>query len=117
MIVNGPWSWAAYRKGGVDLGIAPLWVLPNGKHAMPMTASKGAIRSRERAQTARRRDRLRHVLHVARAELRDAVALGVLPSHKDAWNAPEITSDPTLKISQDAFTMGRRMPVVPRCAS
>ncbi|MBI5170250.1 MAG: extracellular solute-binding protein [Candidatus Eisenbacteria bacterium] len=114
MIVNGPWSWAAYRKGGIDLGIAPLWVLPNGKHAMPMTASKGYSISVNVPK-----EQLDAVIDFVtyctspEAELRDAVALGVLPSHKDAWNAPEITADPTLKISQDAFTLGRRMPVVP----
>ena len=114
MIVNGPWSWASYRKAGIDLGIAPIWSLPNGKRAMPMIASKG-YSINVNAKDADLAAAIEFVTYCTspEAELRDAVALGVLPSHKDAWNAPEITGDPTLKISQEAFTLGRRMPVVP----
>jgi maltose/maltodextrin transport system substrate-binding protein len=24
MIINGPWSWAAYRDAGIDVGVAPI---------------------------------------------------------------------------------------------
>lgn len=114
MIVNGPWSWSAYRKGGIDLGIAPIWDLPNGKHAQPMTASKGYS-----INVNVPKEQLAAVIDFVtwctspEAELRDAVRLGTLPSHKEAWNAPEIVNDPTLQISQEAFSLGRRMPVVP----
>ena len=32
MIINGPWSWADYRKSGIDLGIAPLCLA--GRHGI-----------------------------------------------------------------------------------
>ncbi|MCC6651357.1 MAG: extracellular solute-binding protein [Candidatus Eisenbacteria bacterium] len=114
MIVNGPWSWAAYRKGGIDLGIAPIWDMPNGSHAMPMTASKGySINVNVSAEQLPAVIEFITFCTSAEAELVDAVALGTLPSHKDAWIAPEIANDPTLKLSQEAFAKGRRMPVVP----
>jgi maltose-binding protein MalE len=47
------------------------------------------------------------------AQLLDAVALGTLPSHREAWADPAIQQDPTLQASQRAFELGRRMPVVP----
>ncbi len=114
MIVNGPWSWADYRKAGIDLGVAPLWTLPNGRRAMPMTASKGySINTHVKASEMPAVIELIDYLTSPEAELRDAVALGTLPSHKDAWADPTIQGDPTLKASQEAYAFGRRMPVVP----
>lgn len=114
MIVNGPWSWSGYRKGGIDLGIAPLWTLPNGQPARPMTASKGYsinanVPEAKRAAVIE----LITFLTSPEAQLRDAVALGILPSHRDAWADPAIQGDPLLKVSQVAIERGRRMPVVP----
>lgn len=114
MIVNGPWSWSGYRKAGIDLGIAPLWTLPNGQPARPMTASKGYsmnvnVTAEERPAVIR----LIEFLTSAEAELRDAVALGVLPSHRDAWVDESVQGDPLLRMSQAGIERGLRMPVVP----
>ncbi|MFV9568546.1 maltose ABC transporter substrate-binding protein [Thermoanaerobacter mathranii] len=32
MIINGPWAVRGYQEAGVDFGIAPLPLLPNGEH-------------------------------------------------------------------------------------
>lgn len=114
MIVNGPWSWSKYRKSGIDLGIAPLWTLPNGEPARPMTASKGYS-----INVNVREDELPGVIELVTfltspgATKRDATTLGILPSHKDAWNDLAVQSDPILKASQASFDTGRRMPIVP----
>ncbi len=114
MIVNGPWSWSGYRKGGIDLGIAPIWTLPNGRAGMPMTASKGySINVNVKAEELPAVIELITFLTSAEAELLDATTLGILPSHKDAWADASIQNDPFLKISQQGFEAGRRMPVVP----
>jgi maltose-binding protein MalE len=47
------------------------------------------------------------------AQLRRAVELGTLPSHRDAYADPAIQGDATLRASRAAFEKGRRMPVVP----
>jgi maltose-binding protein MalE len=114
MTVNGPWSWADYRKAGIDLGVAPLWTLPNGQRAMAMTASKGySINANVKDSELPAVIDLIDFLTSPEAELRDAVALGTLPSNKAAWADPAIQGDPTLKASQEAYGFGRRMPVVP----
>lgn len=114
MIVNGPWSWADYRKAGIDIGIAPLWTLPGGGRATPMIASKGFS-----INVNCPKDDLPAVVDFVtfctspEAELLAADTLGVLPSHKDAWSDPRIQGDPILQASQRGFELGRRMPVVP----
>ena len=114
MIINGPWSWSGYRKAGIDLGIAPIWTLPNGHTGIPMTASKGySININVKDSELPAVIDLITYLTSAEAELRDAIELGILPSHKDAWADAAIQSDPYMKISQAGFAAGRRMPVVP----
>lgn len=114
MIVNGPWSWSGYRKAGIDVGIAPLWTLPNGQPARPMTASKGySINVNVHADERQAVIDLVAFLTSPEAELRDAIALGILPSDRNAWADPAIQADPLLKVSQVAIERGLRMPVVP----
>ncbi len=114
MIVNGPWSWSKYRKSGIDLGIAPLWKLPNGQLAAPMTASKGySINVNIKDSELPAVIELVTYLTSPKATLRDAVSLGVLPSHREAWAAAEIQGDPILQMSQTGYSLGRRMPVTP----
>ena len=114
MIINGPWSWAGYRAAGIDLGIAPIWTLPNGEHAHPMTASKGySINVNVKAEQLPAVIELITYLTSPEAELRDATTLGILPSHRDAWNDATIQNDPTLRMSQEGYALGRRMPVRP----
>lgn len=114
MIINGPWSWADYRKAGIDLGVAPLWTLPGGGQATPMVASKGYSINVNCPE-----DALPAVIDFVtfctspEAELLAADTLGVLPSHRDAWTDPRIQGDPILQASQRGFELGRRMPVVP----
>jgi maltose-binding protein MalE len=114
MIINGPWSWADYRKAGIDIGVEPLWTLPGGGRATPMTASKGFSINAGCPQ-----DQLPAVIDFitfctsAPAELLDADTLGTLPSNAEAWKAPKIQGDPILVASQRGIQLGRRMPVVP----
>ncbi len=114
MIINGPWSWADYRKAGIDVGIAPLWTLPGGNRATPMTASKGYSINVNcpKGQLATVVDFVTFCTS-APAELLEADTLGTLPSNKEAWNSPGIRNDPVLQVSQRGFELGRRMPVVP----
>ena len=114
MIINGPWSWADYRKAGIDIGIAPLWTLPGGGRATPMIASKG-FSINVNCPKAELPGVIDFVTFCTspEAELLAADTLGVLPSHKDAWTDPRIQGDPILQASQRGFELGRRMPVVP----
>ncbi len=114
MIINGPWSWADYRKAGIDIGIEPLWALPGGGRATPMTASKGYS-----INVNCPKDLLPTAIDFvdyctsAPAELLAADTLGTLPSNQEAWNSPVIRNDAILQASQRGIELGRRMPVVP----
>lgn len=114
MIINGPWSWADYRKSGIDVGIAPLWTLPGGGRVTPMIASKG-FSINVNCPKAELPGVIDFVTFCTspEAELLAADTLGVLPSHRDAWAHPRIQGDPILQASQRGFELGRRMPVVP----
>jgi len=114
MIVNGPWSWSGYRKAGIDLGIAPLFRMRPNQWARPMAASKGY--SINVNVPASKRDRVVDLLTFlvsAEAQARMATDLGILPSSRAAYADSSIANDPTLRISREAFDLGRRMPVVP----
>ena len=114
MIVNGPWAWSSYRKAGIDIGVAPLFTLPNGELARPMTASKGySINANVKDSELPAVRELVTYLTSPEATLRSVRELGILPSTREAWSDPAIASDPTLVASQRAFELGRRMPVVP----
>lgn len=114
MIVNGPWSWSGYRKAGIELGVAPIFRLPNGEWAKPMVASKGySINANVPKDKLPLVIELLTFLTSPEAQLRQATELGILPSHRDAYADASITGDASLQASQAAFEKGRRMPVVP----
>jgi maltose-binding protein MalE len=114
MIVNGPWSWSAYRKAGVDLGIAPIFRLPGGRWAQPMVASKGySISVNVTKEKLPLVTELLTFLTSPEAELRSVRELAILPSHRDAYRDSTLLLDPYLAVSIIAIERGRRMPVVP----
>ncbi len=114
MIINGPWSWADYRKAGIDIGVEPLWTLPGGGRATPMTASKG-FSINVNCPAAQMPTVVDFITFCTSppAELLAADTLGTLPSNAEAWKAPKIQGDPILQSSQRGIQLGRRMPVVP----
>jgi maltose-binding protein MalE len=115
MIVNGPWSWSGYRKAGIDLGVAPLFSLRGADVARPMVASKGySINVNVHEAKLPLVIELMTYLTSPQAELRSASELGILPSNQEAYRDPALTADATLAISQHAYELGRRMPVVPQ---
>ncbi len=114
MIVNGPWSWSGYRKAGIDLGVAPIFRLPNGRWAAPMTASKGySINANIKDAELPLAIELITYLTSPEAELRSALELGILPSRKEAYSDSTLAHDPILQASRQAYDLGRRMPIAP----
>jgi maltose-binding protein MalE len=114
MIVNGPWSWSGYRKAGIDVGVAPIFRLPNGEWAKPMTASKGySINANIEDEDLPLAIEFITYMTSPAAELRRAAELGILPSHEDAYSDSTLAHDATLQASRHAYDLGRRMPVVP----
>lgn len=114
MIVNGPWSWSGYRKAGIDLGVAPIFKMPNGEWAKPMTASKGySINVNVPEAKLPLVIELVTFLTSTESQLYQAIELGILPSDRAAYDDSVIVDDPAMTASRRAFELGRRMPVVP----
>ncbi|MBI5835931.1 MAG: extracellular solute-binding protein [Candidatus Eisenbacteria bacterium] len=114
-LVNGPWSWQGYRAAGVDFGIAPLpRVSSTGNWCAPMTASKGYSINRNCPKGS-----LPAVVALLKyltgpgVQAENARALLTLPSATAAYQDSFVKSDEFLRQSRAAYSLGRRMPVVP----
>ncbi len=114
MIVDGPWSFAACRRSGVDLAVAPLPRLPEGVAPRPMLTSRGySISIRTRPAQLAHVVELIDLLTSPAAQRADAGTLGALPSARAAWADSALRADPLLAGSWKALEGGRRAPTAP----
>lgn len=114
MIVNGPWSWAAYRQAGIPIGLARIpQDAATGQWATPMVGSKGySINAKVGPE------KLPHVLallhHLTSPVVTaDYAKLLILPSRLEALEGDAVRAEPLLIASHSQYDVGRRMPVVP----
>jgi maltose-binding protein MalE len=115
MIINGDWSWAGYRKAGIDIGIAPLpKIIETGLWCEPMVSPKGFS-----INTNVPTEKMELVLDVLKYllapenQLETAKLLTTMPTWKSLYDDPFIKNDEILKNSQIQIDHGRAMPVVP----
>jgi maltose-binding protein MalE len=114
MILNGPWSWDAYRKAGIKIGIARIpRDARTGQWAVPMVGSKGYS-----INAAVKQEKLPHVLDLlyyltSPQVTADYAKLLILPARKEALDSPAVAAEPLLAASRAQYEVGRRMPVVP----
>jgi len=114
MIVDRPESWPEYREAGIDLGVAPIFRLPAGEWARPMTTTRGYAMSADVTPEALPLViELLAFLTSPEAQLRSASELGILPSHKNAYADSALLADPIVQASQRAVELGRPMPLEP----
>jgi maltose-binding protein MalE len=114
MILNGPWSWAAYREAGIDVALAPIPRLPNGHWPTPMVSTKGySVNARLQGAALDRALRLVRFLTSEESETPMVSRLGTLPSRRALYERPLVKDDPLLQASLKQVKLGRRMPVVP----
>ncbi|MBU1698994.1 MAG: extracellular solute-binding protein [Candidatus Eisenbacteria bacterium] len=114
MIINGPWSWGAYKKAGIHFGLARLpREAKSGRWPAPMVSSKGySIGNRVKG------DRLTLVLDALNSltsvenQIDFAMQLGTLPSRQAAYADTRIQNDPILRNSLAQVEVGRKMPVI-----
>lgn len=115
MIINGDWSWAGYRKAGIVIGISPLpKIVKTGLYCAPMVSPKGFSININVPE-----EKMNSVLDVLmfllspENQLETAKQLNTMPTWKDLYNNPLISTDEILKNSQIQIDRGRPMPVVP----
>jgi arabinogalactan oligomer/maltooligosaccharide transport system permease protein len=115
MIINGDWSWAGYRKAGVNFGVAPLpRITRTGLWCAPMISPKGYsinanVREAKRALVVR----LLRFLMEPSVQLETARALNTMPTRREAVQSEFVQEDDILRNSAVQIERGRPMPVVP----
>jgi maltose-binding protein MalE len=113
MIINGPWSWAAYRDAGVDLALASIPEIPGVGWPAPMASYRGYSISRncpdERLELAKEL-----VTWLSGPEVQRAYAeqIGSLPSLLAVQDEAFVREDPILARSMEQVLRGRPMPIV-----
>jgi maltose-binding protein MalE len=114
MILNGPWSWEAYRKAGIRIGLARIpRHAATGAWATPMVGSKGySVNAKVAAEKLPRVLDLLYWL-TSTGVTADYAKLLILPSRLEVLASPAVQGEPLLAASRAQYDVGRRMPVVP----
>ena len=115
MIINGDWSWAGYRKAGINFGVAPLpRITGTNLWCEPMVSPKGfslneSVPPEKRALVVS----LLMFLMEPEQQLQTARELGTMPTRRAAVQSDFVQNDDILKNSALQIEHGRTMPVVP----
>jgi len=114
MIINGPWSWSAYRKAGLPFAMTRIpKIAETGRWPAPMVSSKGySVSARVTGEHLERVLDLLRFLTSTASQITYAERLGTLPTRRAAYDDPRIADDPTLSASIAQVEVGRRMPVI-----
>lgn len=114
MTINGPWSWEAYRKAGLDIGLAQIpKIEETGLWPAPMISSKGYSLN-GKLEGARLEGVLEAVRYLTQTDfqVQYAVEVGTLPTRNEAYERPEVAQSDILQASSEQVEVGKRMPVV-----
>jgi maltose-binding protein MalE len=115
MIINGDWSWAGYRKAGINFGVAPLpRITSTNLWCAPMVSPKGFslnanVPPDKRALVVS----LLKFLMEPEQQLQTAHELETMPTRKAAVESEFVQNDDILRNSALQIEHGRTMPVVP----
>lgn len=115
MIINGPWSWQAYRDAGVDIELSVIpRIAGTGRYPTPSTASKGYALNIH-TPDVRLDLAVELLMYLTSAPVVGNLSaeIGTLPSRLDVGEWPRIANDPLLNASWEQLKKGRAMPVVP----
>ncbi len=114
MIINGDWSWAGYKKAGINIGVAPLpKIVGTGLWCAPMVSSKGYSLNANVPEEKRPLVlKLLRFLMEPEQQLETAQQLNTMPTRIEAVNSEFVQNDEILKNSALQIERGRPMPVV-----
>ena len=115
MIVNGDWSWAGYKKAGINIGVAPLpKIVSTGLWCAPMISPKGfSLNANVPAEKRPLVIKLLKFLMEPDMQLETARQLNTMPTRIEAVNSDFVQNDDILRNSMLQIERGRPMPVVP----
>ncbi len=115
MIINGDWSWAGYKKAGVNFGVAPIFrIASTGRWCEPMISPKGySLNTNVSPEKRKLVVELLKFLMGPEIQLQTAKALWTMPTRREAVESDFVRNDDILKNSALQIEHGRLMPVVP----
>ncbi|MCD6595782.1 hypothetical protein DRQ29_03360 [bacterium] len=115
MIINGPWSWAGYKKSGIDIGIARIpKISKTGLWPTPMYSPKGySINKNVKPELLIEVKKVIEYLTSPAVELQFTKALGTIPSAIPARSDSLVVNNPLIVQSQYQLDVCKPMPVVP----
>jgi len=115
MIINGDWSWAGYRKAGINIGVAPLpKITSTGLWCAPMVAPRGfSINVNVKGEKLPMLVALLHYLMRSDVQLETTKALWTMPTRRDVVESEFVRTDDVLRNSALQIERGRLMPMVP----
>ncbi len=115
MIINGDWSWAGYKKAGIDIGISPLpRIIKTGLYCAPMISPKGySININVPEVKINLIVDLLMFLLSPDNQFITAKQLNTMPTWKSLYDNPFIKDNEVMKNSQIQIALGKPMPVVP----
>lgn len=92
MVINGPWAFKPYKNAGIDYGVAPLPVLPNGKHMRSLLGVKGYVVSSYSKQKALALKFIKFINQPKYEKIRFATT-GEIPALKSLVKDPEFSKN------------------------
>ncbi|MFM2477994.1 extracellular solute-binding protein [Celerinatantimonas sp. MCCC 1A17872] len=92
IVFNGPWAFKPYENAGVDYGVAPLPILPNGKHMRSLLGVKGYVVSSYSKQQDLALKFIKFINQPKYEKIRFAKT-GEIPALKSLVNDPEFNKN------------------------
>jgi maltose-binding protein MalE len=114
MIINGPWSWSAYRDAGIDIALTPIpMVKATGLWPTPMVSYRGyCVASTVTDAAMPLVKELVEFLTSEEVQLNYLTRSGSLPSLRAALESDYVEDNEITRQSVAQVQKGRRMPVV-----
>jgi maltose-binding protein MalE len=115
MIINGDWSWAGYRKAGINIGVAPLpRITSTGLWCAPMVAPRGfSININVTNEKIPLLVNLLQFLMRSDIQLETTQALWTMPTRREVVASEFVRTDDVVRNSALQIGRGRLMPMAP----
>jgi maltose-binding protein MalE len=115
MIINGDWSWAGYRKAGINIGVAPLpKITSTGLWSAPMVAPRGfSVNVNVTPGKLPQIVELLRFLMRPDIQLETTQELWTMPTRREIVASEFVRTDAIVRNSALQIERGRLMPMVP----
>lgn len=112
-VISGPWNLDKYAKAGVNYGVVPLPILPNGNYTTPFFGAKGYVVSKESKKSTLAKKFIRHINQPEYAMIRYMATAELVPTNAILSN-PQIQHDDFANAISTQITHTDVMPTTQR---